>query len=582
VWGGADRTLNCEVSEVTLQAQVLVGGAGVTYEWTDINGNVIGNSTSLLVMAPGRYFIRIYDPNVDCWSGKDGVDVLDLSNEPSAIIYADPGNILSCVIQFIVLSSEDEPDVSYTWIANGQAYTDSVLQIFEGGKVMLVARDTISKCESIDSITVDVLSEYPIINIAPVQPLTCERSSVTLNASGSLPGAGGIFTWTTPLGDTIGSTPMIQVGSPGEYILTLVDPVNGCTSDDTVLVVDLSESIEIAAAADVILPCDVNGGILAASLLTPSVGVSYQWQTIGGLITGSTSGAQISYQGAGTYIVTATNAAICMDADTIIVSAAPQPTAIEIESADASCESVADGSIVLGMIEGGTPPYALFVNGVETSQMLLEDLAPGSYLIQVEDVFGCMFETTILIDAGDDVTVDLETAVNIKQGESAELEAIVNIPANEIGSVVWSPSAHLSCDTCLVTMASPLVTTTYIVTVTDVYGCIGTARVLIRVADGTLIFIPNVITPGNGDDINEFITVFSNNPDTRIHSLRIFDRWGELVFARATFLPNVPTEGWDGTFKGKLVNPGVFVYKVELETRPGIIEILTGDVTVVR
>jgi hypothetical protein len=47
-------------------------------------------------------------------------------------------------------------------------------------------------------------------------------------------------------------------------------------------------------------------------------------------------------------------------------------------------------------------------------------------------------------------------------------------------------------------------------------------------------------------------------------------------------LPNVPTEGWDGTFKGKLVNPGVFVYKVELETRPGIIEILTGDVTVVR
>jgi gliding motility-associated-like protein len=349
-----------------------------------------------------------------------------------------------------------------------------------------------------------------------------------------------------------------------------------------VTVVDISYALEVADAADVVLPCEITGGSLGVSLVTPSTGVTYQWQSIGGQINGNTTGTQIDFTGPGLYIVAATNAAMCTDSDTIVVTAAVGPTGLAVESSDASCESVADGTVVLGMITGGTPPYAIFVNGIETPQLQLENLAAGNYLIQVEDAFGCMLDTTILIEAGEEVSVDLEAAVNIKQGQSAELEAVVNIPLNEIESVVWSPSSDLSCDTCLITMASPPVTSTYTVTVTDIFGCIGTAQVLIRVADGTLIFIPNVITPGNGDNINDFITVFSNNSETRIHSLRIFDRWGELVFERTEFLPNIPSLGWDGTFKGQLVNPGVFVYKVELETRPGIVEILTGDVTVVR
>jgi gliding motility-associated-like protein len=486
------------------------------------------------------------------------------------------------VIQFIVLSTEDEPDVIYTWIASGQAYTDSVLQIFEGGKVTLIARDTVSKCESIDSIEVDVLSEYPIINIDPPQTLTCAQQMIVLDATGSIPNTSGIFTWTNINGDTLGNASTLPVTSAGQYILTLIDPANGCTSDDTVTVVDISNALEVADAADVVLPCEITGGSLGVSLVTPSTGVTYQWQSIGGQINGNTTGTQIDFTGPGLYIVAATNAAMCTDSDTIVVTAAVGPTGLAVESSDASCESVADGTVVLGMITGGTPPYAIFVNGIETPQLQLENLAAGNYLIQVEDAFGCMLDTTILIEAGEEVSVDLEAAVNIKQGQSAELEAVVNIPLNEIESVVWSPSSDLSCDTCLITMASPPVTSTYTVTVTDIFGCIGTAQVLIRVADGTLIFIPNVITPGNGDNINDFITVFSNNSETRIHSLRIFDRWGELVFERTEFLPNIPSLGWDGTFKGQLVNPGVFVYKVELETRPGIVEILTGDVTVVR
>jgi gliding motility-associated-like protein len=63
--------------------------------------------------------------------------------------------------------------------------------------------------------------------------------------------------------------------------------------------------------------------------------------------------------------------------------------------------------------------------------------------------------------------------------------------------------------------------------------------------------------------------------------MSIFDRWGNLMFVRENFEPNIPSNGWDGTFNGMRVEQGVYVYKVEYESRVGK-RMIGGDITVLR
>ena len=57
----------------------------------------------------------------------------------------------------------------------------------------------------------------------------------------------------------------------------------------------------------------------------------------------------------------------------------------------------------------------------------------------------------------------------------------------------------------------------------------------------------------------------------------IFDRWGEKVFET-----NDPTKGWDGTFRGKLLNPAVFDYYLEIDCYNHVQFIKKGNITLLR
>ena len=60
---------------------------------------------------------------------------------------------------------------------------------------------------------------------------------------------------------------------------------------------------------------------------------------------------------------------------------------------------------------------------------------------------------------------------------------------------------------------------------------------------------------------------------------RIFNRWGETVFAKNNMTPNADSEGWNGQFKGEDLQPGVFIFFAEIEFFDGRVEIFKGDVT---
>jgi gliding motility-associated-like protein len=94
-------------------------------------------------------------------------------------------------------------------------------------------------------------------------------------------------------------------------------------------------------------------------------------------------------------------------------------------------------------------------------------------------------------------------------------------------------------------------------------------------------YIPNIFSP-NGDGINELFFVQSNAEITLVNLIRIYDRWGELIYSASGFVPNDPQYGWDGTMAGKPMNPAVYTYFAELQTVYGKTIVVSGDVTLMR
>ncbi|MDC1309344.1 gliding motility-associated C-terminal domain-containing protein [Saprospiraceae bacterium] len=82
------------------------------------------------------------------------------------------------------------------------------------------------------------------------------------------------------------------------------------------------------------------------------------------------------------------------------------------------------------------------------------------------------------------------------------------------------------------------------------------------------------------------MVIQTNNPDMVASYLRVFDRWGNMVFNLET--PWQPFDdmnypGWNGTYNGQELNPGVYVYVFEFIEEPGATpEVRVGDVTIVK
>jgi gliding motility-associated-like protein len=108
------------------------------------------------------------------------------------------------------------------------------------------------------------------------------------------------------------------------------------------------------------------------------------------------------------------------------------------------------------------------------------------------------------------------------------------------------------------------------------HGCQDTAEAHIRVKDIYSIYIPNAFTP-DGDGLNEEFSPLTRNLDPDQYIMRIFDRWGQMLFETTDI--NV---GWDGTYNGKPCWTGAYVYDISYVDMDGILRKETGSVNLIR
>jgi gliding motility-associated-like protein len=148
-------------------------------------------------------------------------------------------------------------------------------------------------------------------------------------------------------------------------------------------------------------------------------------------------------------------------------------------------------------------------------------------------------------------------------------------------SYAWTPTNSLSCSNCPSPFASPQFTTTYKVSVVDSNGCASSRDITVSViCNEKNYFIPNTFSP-NGDGMNDVFYPRGSGIN-RIQSMRIFNRWGELVFERKDFLANESGAGWNGTVKGKPAEQDVYVYIIEIICNNATIIPFKGNVALIR
>jgi gliding motility-associated-like protein len=121
--------------------------------------------------------------------------------------------------------------------------------------------------------------------------------------------------------------------------------------------------------------------------------------------------------------------------------------------------------------------------------------------------------------------------------------------------------------------ASPVETTVYTFSVIDpATTCSASDSLAVTVIRNYDIWVPTAFSP-NGDSNNDFFFVRGNN--VKEFSIRIFDKWGAQLYESANL-----AEGWNGEFKNKKINTGVFVYILDFTLNDGTAGSRKGNISV--
>ncbi|MBI1226908.1 MAG: T9SS type B sorting domain-containing protein [Bacteroidetes bacterium] len=466
----------------------------------------------------------------------------------------------------VILSpSGDGQPYTYDWTGTGVFTNDSSLLDLASGDYSVVVQTANGCTQSFDFTVEEGLSLAA--GIDPVTPPTCNGDSdgsISLTIQIANPPVSFDFGNGPQPSNTLSGIPA------GTYNVQVVDG-QGCAGNFTIEVVDFPPLVLNIAPVDI--SCfGSNDGTISILPSGGAGGFSYLWST------GATT-ATIASLPAGSYTVTVTDENGCSaTAEATIVE--PEELTATIETVDVICFGDETGVITV-TASGGTPPFEYSSNGDDFQiDPVITNLGGGTYDVVVQDSRGCTFTIPgtinqpppIIVEAGNDQTIDL--------GYSANLIATVSPPTLPV-TLSWVPSESLSCADCLRPEATPFLTTTYTLTAVDENGCSGTDSVTVFVNLVRPVYIPNVFSP-NGDGLNDYFTAYGGKAAKLIRSLKVFDRWGDNVFVGTDMPLNDETFGWDGVFRGKLMDTAVFAYLAQVEFVDGVVVLFEGDVMIIR
>lgn len=273
----------------------------------------------------------------------------------------------------------------------------------------------------------------------------------------------------------------------------------------------------------------------------------YSWNTNPVQTTATATGL-----GASIYSVTVSAVNSCQ-ANKIVIIGEPAKLSHSVSIIQPGC-AAPTGSVTISET-GGTAPYTYSWSPSGGTGATATGLAPGNYTVTVTDNNLCTDKIDITIANTSPITTSIGNVKNVSCFGLSDGSATVQVGG---GTPPYTYSWN-SIPAQATATATNLPAGNYTVSIFDNGGCTGSAVVSItQPAAGTCgdIYFPNSITP-NGDARNDGFGPLGNIPAISNYQLKIFNRYGELVFSSKD-----PSERWNGYYKGKLNSPGSYVWHV--------------------
>jgi len=450
-----------------------------TYQWN--TGQTTQSVTGLLA---GNYFVTVTDAN-NC-SSIQSVQI----NQPTAVtmsIYS--VNNATCFGgsngSASVIAFGGIPPYTYMWNTNPMQTTQTATGLSSGNYIVSLLDS--NGCTSLIACSI---TEPPAIssvtNFTDAKCFGSNTGSASINVSGGT--APYSYLWSNGL-----TTSSVTNLAAGNYSVMITDAY-GCSHTDAVTI---SQPAILSAGISNVLNVTCNKMQDGSAIENGNGGTppySYQWSN------GATT-SQATNLASQTYSVTITDANGCTAIDTITITQ-PAAMAVTVSMDDTICPG--QNTTISANATGGTNPFTYFWQpnvGFGNSQVV-NPTSTTSYTVIVTDANGCTANGSATISVYNmNIAITATATPDICYGQTATVSASVS--GNNIATYYWNNNLGNSAGPFTV---SPVSTTTYSVTVTNVCGAADTAAVTVVVHP-----LPQInLSPQTAAGCDEVILQFSD------------------------------------------------------------------------
>lgn len=560
-------------ASINTGSNITAGDYSVTI--TDFNGcpTVDGNTTLEDPPAITATFINLVD--VSCFDASG----VPYDGQATAVAEYEDGTVPAQLFSFIWSPSNE---------STFNQLSSTAVALWQGTNTV-----SVSDGECTEEFTVEIGAPEELTSEITIDDVSCFGLS---DGSAIAQGVGGTNPYTYLWeGTTAGAT--YENLAAGAYPVQITDD-NGCITNAIATVqqplTPLTGSIDLnSSSAEVSCFGETDGyaTVIAQGGNVNQGDIQYVW---GPGVSASITSSSAFDLAAGTYTVTIVDAEGCEFPLSFDIGS-PDPITFNIpdiqpipcpgETTTVTVDTAFGGNGTSNLsftfsIDGGSP-QTLGTN---------INVFPGQHIVTVTEVSdaGCESDTTFVLDGPSEIVLEYDSPIEIELGASETITPSILALTNPINpdSVYWTPADYLSFeDDPLVPTIEPLDDVEYTILAYDINGCAIESELVIEVDKNRNVYIPNIFTP-DGDGINDLFQPYVGRGVSRINYFRIYDRWGEMLHERLLVEDDLsqinPAIAWDGTFKGRAMNPGVYVYLAEIEFLDGRVLLYRGDISIVK
>lgn len=571
----------------SIEVTIAGGTSAYTYVWNNGTAN-IATTKNLYNQSAGTYTLTVADAN-GCIE-----TLMATVNENAALTASISTNNILCfggTSSATVTAAGGSGTYTYLW--SGFQNTASVSGLSVGAISVIVTDSKGCSVQVFDNIT-SPTAALSITEIAHTDVSCFNGNNGLINTN--ITGGTTPYTISWSSGGT--NLPGISNLSAGFYTITVTD-ANGCIETATY---EIKNALEIVATMAVSNPScfGEETGMIVVGNSGGTAPYTYAWNT-----TPPQSGVvAVNLAGDASYTVSITDINGCTKQETAAVINPTEMTVTTIPTS-VSCISTANGRVSVA-VSNGNAPFQYELNGFLQADSVFDHLDGGNYVVFVEDNNNCVASASFEVNTISAMEAELEAAGNnlnfvtenlyIVRGEEVSLNLnLINDNGNSIVAYNWNPSTIDTSNSISNPSFFPNENITVFVEVLeDINGTVCSVfdTLTIDVSQEKISFIPTAFSPNSSGANNyfEMNVLGAENLD-----VKIFNRWGELVFANAN-QGNGPSDvndlslmdgtnprgAWNGKYKGEDVPTGAYAYTVEVTYFDGSKEVLSGSVTIIR